>query len=254
MRVTILGCGSSGGVPRVGNEWGACDPEEPHNRRSRCSLMVEEGGRTLLVDTSPDLRAQMLAVGATRVDAVLYTHDHADQTHGIDDLRAFFLKQRERIDIYGDPRTLEALAQRFSYIFRRPPGSGYPPICRAHAIAPDGEFRVAGVLVRSFVQHHGEIDSLGFRFGSIAYSSDVHAMPEASFAVLEGVQVWIVDALRYRPHPSHAHLERTLEWIARVRPRRAVLTNMHHDLDYGTLCKSLPEGIEPAYDGMIIEA
>lgn len=254
MKVTILGSGSSGGVPRIGNDWGACDPNEPRNRRRRCSILVEEGDTTLLVDTSPDLREQLLDAGVGAVDAVVYTHDHADQVHGIDDLRVLALRMRERIDVYGDPATLASLRTRFSYIFEQAPGSGYPPIARSHEL-PSGETAaIAGVSIGTFVQQHGEIESLGLRFGPIAYSCDLSGISDAALDALAGVPVWIVDALRYRPHPSHAHLDQALEWIARVKPGRAVLTNLHVDMDYRTLLDSLPDGVEPAYDGMVIDA
>lgn len=253
MKVTILGCGSSGGVPRIGDDWGACDPNEPRNRRRRCSILVEEGSSTLLVDTSPDLREQLLDAGVGDVDAVIYTHDHADQVHGIDDLRVMALRMRDRVDVYGDPATLASLRTRFAYIFEQAPGSGYPPIARCHEISPGAAVTVAGITVGSFAQQHGEIDSLGLRFGPVAYSCDLNGISEAALEALAGVQVWIVDALRYRPHPSHAHLDQTLAWIARVKPGRAVLTNLHVDMDYRTLADSLPAGVEPAYDGMVIE-
>lgn len=252
MRVTILGCGTSGGVPRIGNDWGACDPAEPRNRRRRASILVEQDDTRVLVDTSPDLRQQCLDAGIARLDAVLYTHDHADHTHGIDDLRFIAYNMRTRIDLYGDRRTCAVLKRRFDYAFETPPGSGYPPIVAAHEI--DGPFTIGAVPVTPFVQDHGEIDSLGFRFGPIAYSTDLVGLADAAFAVLAGVEVWIVDALRYRPHPTHANLDQALAWIARVRPRRAVLTHMNVELDYRTLKEALPAGVEPAYDGMVIEA
>lgn len=269
LKATILGCGSSGGVPRPGGpggagDWGLCDPTEPKNRRTRCSLLVEQreegrdGATAVLVDTSPDLRAQLLAARCARVDAVLYTHDHADQTHGIDDLRAFALAARARVPVYVDEETSGEIVERFSYCFAQPPGSLYAPILERRNLPKAGEaFAVDGpggrLAVRSFLQHHGGVDSLGFRFGPIAYSSDVVDLPEASFAALAGVEVWIVDALQTRPHKTHAHLDLALRWIERVRPRRAVLTNLHVTMDYQTLRASLPEGVEPAFDGMIIE-
>lgn len=254
LKATILGCGSSGGVPRIGNDWGACDPSEPKNRRRRCSLLVDHGGTSLLIDTSPDLREQLLDAEVMRLDAVLYTHAHADQAHGIDDLRALSYLMRRRIPVWADADTLDALSRRFSYCFQQAPGSGYPPILRGHVI--DGPLRVAGpggVLdVIPFAQEHGGVTSLGFRIGPLAYSSDVVGLPEESFAALAGVRCWIVDALRDQPHPTHAHVDLALEWIARVRPERAILTNLHVDLDYHELRRRLPKGVEPAYDGMVI--
>lgn len=263
LEFTILGCGSSGGVPRADGEWGDCDPTEPKNRRSRCSILVQrkgEGGEgmqtTVLVDTSPELRLQTAAAGVKRVDAVLLTHDHADQVHGLDDVRAFFLRQQARIPVWMDAATDVSLMRRFGYIFEG--DSGYPAICRAEPIPEHGmPWHVDGpsgaVPVVTFDQDHGGMRSVGYRFGGVAYSSDVVDLDDAAFAALEGLDVWIVDALRRRPHPTHAHLERTLEWIARARPRRAILTNMHIDLDYETLRAELPPGVEPAFDGLRFE-
>lgn len=255
LRARILGCGSSGGVPRIGNDWGACDPAEPRNRRRRCSLLVDRGGTAILIDTSPDLREQLLDAEVTRLDAVLYTHAHADQAHGIDDLRALSYLMRRRIPVWADPDTFDSLSRRFGYCFQQAPGSSYPPILRGHVIA--GPLRVTGpggaLDVIPFAQEHGGVTSLGFRIGPLAYSSDVVGLPEESFAALAGVRCWIVDALRDEPHPTHAHVDLALEWIARVRPERAILTNLHVDLDYNELRRRLPEGVEPAYDGMVIE-
>jgi len=253
MKVTILGCGSSTGVPRIDGEWGACDPDEPRNRRSRCSIVVEEGGTRLLVDTAPDLRQQFLAAGIDDVDAVLYTHMHADQTHGIDDLRGLFLRKRSRLPVYGDPTTLGILRRRFDYIFEQPPNSPYPPIAETNEIAVAGTFRIGAIEGLSFAQEHGSVTSLGLRLGKLAYSNDVNALDEAAFEALAGIELWIVDALRHTPHPTHAHLDLTLDWIGRIKPKRAVLTNMHIDMDYRTLVAELPDHVEPAYDGMVIQ-
>jgi phosphoribosyl 1,2-cyclic phosphate phosphodiesterase len=244
MKVTILGCGSSTGVPRVGNDWGACDPDEPKNRRSRCSILVDSDDTRVLVDTAPDLRQQLLATGTDDLDAVVYTHAHADQTHGIDDLRVLFLRKRARLPVYGDAETLAILRRRFDYIFERPPDSFYPPIAETHEMAPDGPFHIGDIDGAAFRQTHGNIMCLGLRFGAVGYSNDVNALDERAFEALAGVKVWIVDALRYKPHPTHAHLDLTLEWIARVKPARAVLTNMHVDMDYRTLRDQLPMVIE----------
>ncbi len=249
MRVTILGCGTSGGVPRIGNHWGDCDPNEPKNRRRRVSIMVEQDGTRLLVDTSPDLREQCLDAGIDRLDAVLYTHEHADHIHGIDDLRGLAYLSGGRIPAYASPRALAEITQRFHYIFESK--HGYPAICTGHEI--DAPFRIGAIDVQPFEQQHGPITSLGFRFGPVAYSTDLNGLSDDAFAVLDGVDTWIVDALRYEPHPTHAHLDMTLGWIARVRPRRAVLTHMTWDMDYATLARRLPDGIEPAYDGMVID-
>ena len=262
LELTVLGSGSSGGVPRADGEWGACDPANPKNLRSRCSLLVRRKGEgadyetTAIVDTSPDLRLQTVQAGARRLDAILLTHDHADQVHGLDDVRAFFLRQQALIPCHMDASTDATMMRRFGYIFEAE--GGYPAICARRAIPPHGEpWRVDGpsgsIPVVTFDQDHGGVRSVGYRFGDVAYSSDVVNLDESAFAALEGLDVWIVDALRYRPHPTHAHLERTLTWIERLRPRRAILTNLHIDLDYETLKAELPDGVEPAFDGLRFE-
>lgn len=262
LEVTILGSGSSGGVPRADGEWGACDPNDPRNLRTRCSLLVRRKGEgpdaetTVLVDTSPDLRLQTARAGVKRLDAVLFTHDHADQVHGIDDVRAFFLRQRARIPAYMDMATETSLMRRFGYVFEGE--GGYPAILDRRELPPYGAaWSVRGpsgdIPVTTFDQDHGGVRSVGYRFGGVAYSSDVVNLDEAAFEALAGVEVWIVDALRWRPHPTHAHVERALEWIAQVRPRRAILTNLHIDLDFEDLARQLPESVEPAYDGLRFE-
>ena len=257
--VTILGCGFSGGVPRPGLGWGRCDPANPKNRRRRCSILVEradgEGAATrVLVDTSPDLREQLLDAEVNWLDGVLFTHEHADHTHGIDDLRGLFIGKRRPVDVYADEATWRVLALRFGYCFVTPPGSNYPPIAAQHPIAPGKLITIAGpggpVTAMPFLQDHGDIASLGFRFGTMAYSSDLIDLPPESVALLAGIELWIVDALWYRPHPSHFHLDLTLEWIDRIKPKRAILTNMHSDLDYEELRAKLPPNVEPAYDGL----
>ncbi len=263
MRFTILGSGGSMGVPRLGGkdgagDWGACDPANPKNRRRRCSLLVQQGATTVLVDTAPELREQLLDAHVGRFDGVLITHAHADQTHGIDDLRAISYSMRRRIDLYADAETMRVLTARFGYCFATPEGSDYPPILTSHIIAePFAPFAVSGpggpVPVLAFGQAHGHnVRSLGYRFGKLAYSSDVSGLDDAAWAALEGVEVWILDALRRKPHPTHADVETALGWIARLKPRRAILTDMHHDLDYETLRRELPKGVEPAYDGMVV--
>lgn len=273
MKAVILGCGSSGGAPRVGGpggkgDWGRCDPAEPKNRRLRCSLLVERAHETkgfargavtsVVIDTSPDFRAQMLAAEVEHVDAVLMTHDHADQSHGIDDLRAFAIRGRRRIPVYLDRKTAGGVVERFRYCFEQAEGSWYPAILEERTMPACGEtFRLPGpagdIEATPFLQHHGPVDSLGFRIGDVAYSSDVVGLPEASFEVLAGVRVWIVDALQVEEHGTHAHLDQTLQWIERVKPERAVLTNLHITMDYQTLRKSLPPGVEPAFDGLTID-
>ncbi|MGH6670401.1 MAG: MBL fold metallo-hydrolase [Xanthobacteraceae bacterium] len=261
LKFTILGCGSSGGVPRPALGWGACDPNNPKNRRRRTSLLVERceaGGVTCaLVDTSPDLREQVLDARANRLDGVLYTHEHADHTHGIDDLRAFFIKQRQLIDVYADEQTGQTLRDRFGYCFKSPPGSEYPPIVREHRLTAGQPVKITGqggeIAALPLLQAHGDIASYGFRFGGVAYSCDLSNLPSESAAALTGLDVWIVDALRDRSHPSHFSVSDALSWIERLKPRRAVLTNLHADLDYETLRSKLPANVEPAFDGMAFE-
>jgi phosphoribosyl 1,2-cyclic phosphate phosphodiesterase len=261
LKFTILGCGSSGGVPRPALGWGACDPNNPKNRRRRTSLLVERreaGGITrLLVDTSPDLREQLLDAEVDRLDAVLYTHEHADHTHGVDDLRSLFIKQRALIDVYLDEHTAETMRLRFGYCFKSPPGSEYPPILREQRLTAGEPVTVAGqggpITALPILQAHGDIASLGFRFGGVAYSADLSGLPSRSAAALSDLDVWIVDALRERPHPSHFCVADALGWIERLKPRRAILTNLHADLDYEVLRKKLPPNVQPAFDGMTFE-
>lgn len=256
--VTILGCGSSGGVPRIGNDWGACDPDEPKNRRKRCSVLVErtgpQGKTTVLIDTGPDLRQQMLEADVQHLDAVLYTHSHADHLHGIDDLRVFTIRNRMRMPVYMDEPTFDRAISAFKYCFETPHGSSYPPILDRHELQAEKECVIEGaggpISFLPVEVVHGEIKSLGFRFADIAYLPDVSDILESSRAGFSELDVLIVDALRRTPHPSHFSLDDALAWIAHLTPKRAILTNMHNDMDYGTLCKELPEGIVPAYDGM----
>ena len=247
--MTILGCGASLGVPVVGGGWGACDPSEPKNRRRRASILVEEGGTTLLVDTAPDMRAQLLDAGVRTIDAVLWTHPHADHLHGINDLRGLSLTSRRLVQGYAGRDTLEEIRQAFGYITGG--DRGYRPILEAHEIT--GPFALGPIAITPFVQEHKVMKSLGFRFGAFAYSTDVVELDEAAFAALAGVRVWVVDCLREEPHPTHSHFARSLDWIQRLRPERAVLTHMSHHTDYRTLAGKLPHGVEPAYDGMVIE-
>ncbi len=261
LRVTILGCGSSGGVPRIGSLWGKCDPANPRNRRRRCSILVEriaKGGRTsLLVDTSPDLREQLLSVRADALDAVLYTHDHADHTHGIDDLRMVAYAMKRPLDCYFDVPGRASIVSRFAYCFESPAGSAYPPFLAARDLTPGTPVTLEGgggpIEALPIAQEHGEITSLGFRFGGIAYSPDLSGVPASSVPLLEGLDLWIVDALRPTPHPSHFSASQALEWIERLGPKRAILTHMTAELDYETLKRELPSHVEPAYDGMVIE-
>jgi phosphoribosyl 1,2-cyclic phosphate phosphodiesterase len=263
LKFTILGCGSSGGVPRPALGWGVCDPNNPKNRRRRTSLLVErhgnDGGVTrVLVDTSPDLREQLLDAEVDWLDGVLYTHEHADHTHGVDDLRALFLRRRRRVDVYLDAPTSEVMRMRFGYCFETPPGSQYPPILTEHRLTPGETVSIEGaggvVAALPIRQQHGDIDSIGFRFGDVAYSCDLSDIPGESVAAFAGLDVWIVDALRYTPHPSHFSLAETLDWIERLKPRRAILTNLHADLDYEVLRGKLPAHVEPGFDGLTFTA
>jgi phosphoribosyl 1,2-cyclic phosphate phosphodiesterase len=260
LKVTILGCGSSGGVPRPALGWGNCDPHNPKNRRRRTALLVErhgaDGVTRVLVDTPPDLREQLLDAKADSLDAVLYTHEHADHTHGVDDLRAFFIKQRRLVDVYLDELTAKSMHARFGYCFESPPGSEYPPMLTEHRLTAGQPIVIEGkggtLTALPLLQEHGDIPSYGFRFGAVAYSCDLSGMPPASAAALIDLDVWIVDALRYRPHPSHFSLTDALSWIERLKPRRAILTNLHADLDYAALAQLLPPHVEPAFDGLTV--
>jgi phosphoribosyl 1,2-cyclic phosphate phosphodiesterase len=261
LTATLLGCGSSGGVPRIGFGWGSCDPAEPRNRRRRCSLLLEReeasGRTTVLIDTGPDMRQQLLDAAVDWVDGVLYTHEHADHTHGIDDLRVLAINKRRRVDVHADAQTSTLLRSRFSYCFETPKGSNYPPILTMHGLAVGTPVVIEGVggaiEALPFDQDHGDIQSLGFRVANFAYSSDINGMPPESEAALQNLDTWIVDALRPQFHPSHWSLPETLAWIERLKPRRAILTNMHTDMDFETLRRTLPPGVEPGYDGMRIE-
>ena len=260
---TVLGCGSSGGVPRIGNIWGDCDPAEPRNRRRRCALLIEgwtEGiaePTRVLVDTGCDLREQLLDAKVDRVDAVLYTHEHADHTHGIDDLRVLALNNRQRVDVYFTRDAGARIREAFGYCFTAPPGSDYPPILNAHEIEAGAVLSIDGpggaIHIESFSQVHGNIESLGFRVGNFAYSCDLSAIPATSDAAVSGLTVWIIDALRHAPHPSHLSLQETLDVIERFAPGQAVLTNMHIDLDYRSLQSTLPANVQPAFDGMRVD-
>lgn len=256
---TILGCGSSMGVPRVALGWGVCDPNNPKNRRRRCSLLVErtnaQGQRTrVLIDCSPDLRMQLLDTEVDWLDCVLITHEHADHTHGIDDLRPLFVNRRRRLEVYLDEPTSRAMEARFGYCFATPPSSEYPPIAIQKRLVAGKPVTIDGqggpIEVMPVLQDHGDITSLGFRFGNVAYSADIKSLPAESIAALRGLDVWIVDALRKAPHPSHFNLDEALEWIARINPKRAILTNLHSDMDYAALRAELPPAVEPAYDLM----
>lgn len=253
MRVTILGCGGSGGVPLIGNDWGACDPDNPRNRRLRVSILVEKGDTVVLVDTSPDLRQQLLAAGVTRLDGIVYTHSHADHLNGIDDLRAVNRAMQAPLDIFASGETLAVIRERFGYTLEPlAPGHGYyRPVLVPHEIT--GPFTLGAIEAVPFRQDHGYSTTLGFRFGPVAYSSDVVRLDEEAFAVLAGIKLWVVDCLCLPPHDTHANLATALEWIERVKPDRAVLTHMNQSLDYDDLAARLPAHVVPAHDGLIVE-
>lgn len=258
LTLTILGCGSSAGVPRPALGWGACDPNNPKNRRRRCSLLVErtseKGITRIVIDTSPDLREQLIEATVDHIDAVFLTHEHADQTHGIDDLRSVVMHQRRRIPVYLNQSTAKDILARFSYCFISPEGSDYPPILTEHSIEAGQSRSIDGkggtVTLSAFVVQHGNIPALGYRIGDAAYTPDVSDIPDESWGFLENLELWIIDGLRYTGHPSHFSVSDALSWIERFKPRRAVITNMHSDLDYEVLRKTLPAGVIPAYDGM----
>ena len=259
LRFTILGCGSSGGVPRLGGHWGNCDPSNPRNRRRRCSMLVERitpDGRTrVLVDTSPDMRQQLLDAGVGQLDGVVWTHSHADHVHGIADLRMIVINQRRMLDIWADDATWADLSTRFAYAFQTPPGSSYPPILSRHSLSGPVKVEGAGgpITLHPIRVGHGEIEALGLRIGGLAYMPDVNVIPPEAQALLSDLDVWVLDALRRTPHPSHLSLSESLAWIDRMKPRRGVLTNMHLDLDYATVMAETPETVVPAHDGMTIE-
>jgi phosphoribosyl 1,2-cyclic phosphate phosphodiesterase len=249
----MLGCGTSFGVPRIGNDWGACDPAEPRNRRRRVSILVEHEGARILVDTSPDLREQLLDAGVEDLDAVIWTHDHADHCHGIDDLRAIFHARGAPVPGFGRGDTLATLQARFGYAFEGK--GGYPAVIDG-AILPD-EMMVGPIRVTAVDQPHGAITSAGLRFEangrSIGYSTDCNELTDNMAMLFQGIDVWVVDALRRRPHPTHPHLEQTLRWVDALRPACAILTHMDNSMDYRTLLAELPAGVEPGYDGLEVE-
>jgi len=253
MRLVMLGSGTSSGVPRIGGDWGLCDPANPRNRRRRVSVLVQAGDVTLLVDTGPDLREQLLDAGVSRLTAVLYTHDHADHCHGIDDLRAVFHAQGSEVDCYMDVATRAGLRTRFAYVFAG--RAGYPPTAKAHLVQDEMHF--GDIVVRPFRQQHGPVHSLGFRFEyhgvAVAYSTDVDGIPDGSWGHLQGLDLWVVDALRREPHPTHTHLAQTLGWIERVAPKEAWLTHMDQSMDHDSLLAELPAGVSPGFDGRVWE-
>jgi phosphoribosyl 1,2-cyclic phosphate phosphodiesterase len=253
VKVTVLGCGGSHGVPMIGPDWGNCDPSNPKNRRRRVSALVEEGNTRILIDTSPDVREQLLEAGIDQLTGIIWTHHHADHMNGIDELRALNHRMKKPIHVYGNKQTLDHVRHSFGYVFEPVPPAGnfYKPCLIPHEVA--GPFKLGGLTVTPFEQDHGFSQTLGFRIGNFAYSTDVKTLDERAFGVLAGVELWVVDCLRDDPHPTHSHYAQTLDWVARVKPRRAVLTHMNHTVDYATWRARLPTGIEPGYDGLVIE-
>lgn len=255
MRVTILGSGSAAGCPSVSGGWGKCDPANPKNRRLRPSIFVEEGPTSILVDTSPDLRMQMLNANIRHLDAVLYTHGHADHIHGIDDLREINRITRRPLPVYGPAETLETLETRFGYAFAGIP-EGKPifrPWLVANDITPLRRFTVGGITIHPFAQDHGYSTTIGYSFGDVVYSTDLVELPEAAREVIRGAKLWIVGALSEEPYATHVHIGKALEWIAELKPHRAVITHMSNALDYETLLARLPVGVTPGFDGLVID-
>jgi|TARA_E500000178_G_C16991093_1_gene740852 phosphoribosyl 1,2-cyclic phosphate phosphodiesterase len=255
MRVTILGCGSSVGVPTLSSGWGQCDPSNPKNRRRRTSLLVETDGGNFLVDTSPDLREQLLAAGSPEIDAILLTHAHADHTHGLDDVRPLFWRRGAPIPLYTDAPTMRAMRDRFRYMFEAVPESPphfVPPLV-GHEIAP-GPVSLLGCEIDAYRQDHGSSgDSLGFVFNKrVAYSIDVAFFEPADLERFKNIELWIVDCLRDGPSKAHANVERCFSWIEAAKPQRAILSHMSAGLDYEALKQRCPPATEPGYDGMVI--
>ena len=250
MKLRILGCGTSSGVPRIGNDWGACDPSEPRNRRTRVSILIETAEARVLIDTGPDLREQLLAAEVAEVDAVIWTHDHADHCHGIDDLRQVYHARRAPVRGLARAATLDSLTARFGYAFAG--NGGYPPTVAGETL-PDA-LTIGDLAIRVVDQPHGSITSAGLRFDfggrSVVYATDCNILTDDMIATYQHADVLVIDALRRAPHPTHPTLDQALDWIARLRPARAILTHMDQSMDYATLRAELPAGVEPGYDGL----
>lgn len=255
----MLGCGGSAGVPQIGGadgrgDWGACDPAEPRNRRTRSSIVIEQGGRRLLIDASPDLRQQLLACSIPSVDAILFTHAHADHVLGIDDIRIINRVIGRPLDAYATAGTMVELDRRFDYAFKEwTTPYFFRPVLVPHVVEPDAVIVAAGITVQLFEQDHGFIPSLGLRIGGFGYSTDVVRLNETALLALEGVDTWVVDCFQRKGHTTHANLDQVLAWAERLKPRRTVLTHMGYDIDWDGLTKRLPAGFEPGHDGLVLE-
>lgn len=259
MKVTILGCGASSGVPTIGNNWGNCDPNNQKNARTRTSIFIEDAGTSILIDSSPDVRVQLIREKISNFDAILYTHEHADHTHGIDDLRLVsYLNGLKPIPTYGEKRCIDNIKKSFPYMFigqntTAATPANFVPFLEEQLIDPSTPFSIKNLNIIPFPQNHGVIDTIGFRIKNFAYSTDALTLNENAFQILEGIDVWVVDCLKYEKSHSHSHYEQTLSWIERVKPKKAYFIQMNKDLDYDTLCRDLPPHIRPAYDGLKIE-
>lgn len=251
MRIIILGCGSSGGVPLITGEWGRCDPNNPRNRRRRSSVLLQIRGKNILIDAGPDLREQLLDEKITNIDAVLFTHAHSDHLRGIDDLRQIALRNKQPIPVYGDPKTLATIEHDYSYAIHQR-DELYPSFLMPHSFSP-GTLLIDNIEILAFPQNHGKISSWGFRIGDFAYSTDFHEIPEASLQQLKGLKCWITGCLRFDPHPTHSNFENTMALIQKLQPKEAILTHMNQDLDYNQVIERLQKNVRPAIDGMIIE-
>ena len=257
MKVTLLGCGTSVGVPALGRAgWGKCDPDNPKNRRQRCAVLVQKDGFNLLIDAGPDIRNQLIAAGNPKIHAVLITHTHSDHVAGMDDLRTFYWPEEKKIPIYGTATTLDDLKAKYNYLFVKNERSPtyFVPSLEAVEIKPDSTITIGGFDIKVLLQHHGRINSLGFVFdGCFAYSTDVVEIPDYNFEHLTGLDLWIVEGLRPNPHQAHAHFDLTFEWIERCQPKRAVLTHLGLESDYEETLAICPENTEPGFDGQVFE-